>query len=122
MGLTPASIMEKAWAFWAKNAFVKKGRSVVLEIQREETRMERKVGMPPGQHLWHQGALSGGGWGGEREQKGSTGRRLIPQVETQYQSHMKASTKMVPYNLHISRRIFLRANHTTQALAQSTST
>lgn len=43
MGLTPASIMEKAWAFWAKNAFVKKGRSVVLEIQREETKKERKL-------------------------------------------------------------------------------
>lgn len=34
--------MEKAWDFWAKNAVVKKGRSVVLEIQREETRKERK--------------------------------------------------------------------------------
>lgn len=35
--------MEKAWAFWAKNAFVKKGRSVVLEIQREEIRKAGKL-------------------------------------------------------------------------------
>lgn len=74
--------------------------------------------MPPGQHLERQGTLRGGGTG----QKGSTGRRLTSQIETQYHSHMKPPRRLVPNNLHISRRIFLRANLTAQALAQSAST
>lgn len=52
--------MEKVWAFWAKNALVKKGRSVVLRDPEGGNKEGGKVGMPPGQHLWHQGALRGG--------------------------------------------------------------
>lgn len=35
--------METAGAFQAKNAFVRKGRSIVLETQREEKRKEGKL-------------------------------------------------------------------------------
>lgn len=35
--------MEKAGAFWAENVFARKGRSAVLEAQREEKRKEGKV-------------------------------------------------------------------------------
>lgn len=94
--LTPASIMEKARVFWAQNAFVKKGRSVVLEIQKEETRKAGKLECHLVSPSGTRELSRGGGWGGKKEQKGSTGRRLIPQIETQYQNPMKASTNTGP--------------------------
>lgn len=60
----------------------------MLEAGREKKGKEGKV-----ERTWSAPLASGSSRGWRRGQKLSTGRRLTPQVETQHQSHMKASTK-----------------------------
>ena len=74
-----------SWTGYTQNAFGRKGRSAVLEAQKEENREEGKVGC----HLVSTSGIrelsgwGGGGGGAQREGRNSpTGRRLTPQVET----------------------------------------
>lgn len=70
-----------SWTVYTQNAFGRKGRSAVLEAQKEEKREKERWDA-----TWSAPLASGssrGGVGGEREGRNSpTGRRLTPQVET----------------------------------------
>jgi hypothetical protein len=59
-------------------------------------------------------------WGERKAQKGSNGKRLTLQVDTQHQWHWKPSAKTSPFQLLlISKRILLWANFTGSTVLQA---